>query len=183
MYVLLLTLGCAQGEKTLSAPYKSPQKTTTGAEDYQKWFNSQKKQIRSSIDRELLSQYIQYLKTQKKSDAEKITNKLIQLARSKHQQHSSEWFGLFKNNPRLIYKNHSVATLGAKNFLPLVEAGDETAMTLFLIYSATMTIDRSEMTFFSQTAEHLSKNQSAQLARITEKYQSFFQQHPPIVTQ
>jgi hypothetical protein len=148
---------------------------------YKKAVQLKKVKIQSKQERDLVLGYLRFLEKQKPKDAKLITHRLIKIREKSNTQIETHGFGLFKNNSQLVYKTNSLATISVKHFLPLLEEGNQDAIELFLVYSASVQIDNTEIDLLKQTALKLEQQHPDKCSIVLLKHQKYFQKYPSLI--
>ncbi|MBY0385025.1 hypothetical protein K2X05_07690, partial [bacterium] len=157
-------------------------KEETHLASYKKWLQTSSV-IKNHQEKQLALNYLEFLDSKNKKSADKVIFTLKKSSQKAQQPISYEQFGLFKNSADLIHKTDSLPTLSIKNLIPLIEQGNDSAIELFLVYSASAIVNPSEANLFSPISKILNEKYSEKVLSLSQKHSSFFQKFPPLMIQ
>lgn len=184
-FLLLLFLfieACTHTRETSVSlpPAKVPVESQISA--YRKWLQKSSA-IKNNQEKQLALNYLEFLDSKNKKSADKVISLLKKSSQKAQRPLTFEQFGLFKNSADLIHKADSLPAISIKNLMPLIEQGNESAIELFLIYSAATVVSTSEADLFSPISKTLNEHHSQKVLSLTQKHALFFQKFPPLMIQ
>lgn len=179
--IFISVKGCVHNKPTPAIP-PPIREADSKILSYKKWLQKSSA-IKNNEEKILAINYIEFLDTKSKKSADKVIFSLKRSSQKAQQPLNYKQFGLFKNSADLIYKTESLPTISIKNLIPLIEQGNESAIELFLIYSAATQVNSSEAPFFSPIGKVLNEKYSEKVLFLTQKHSAFFQKFPPLMVQ